>query len=162
MQDQSNVRKAYVSAECDRSGVALRAAARSKVAETRRSRMIMAQQLRDGLQLSRMKTRDLVARICSGVTASIYEEGKATNSAEVGAAEGKEQRWDLSAEDELALCVSKQDIVNVIEQHPEGVSLTEIGNELGTDWRELVSWSRRLVVDGKIERLDELFYPARK
>ena len=162
MQDQSNFRESCVTAENDRSGARLRAAARSKLAQARSSRIAKARQIREDLQASRIKIRSLVEGICGATREFIEDDASVRKSDDAGVPDGEDRKWDFSLEGDTALSVTKQDIVRVVEQHPEGVSLMQIGNELGTDWRGLVNWSRRLVIDGKVERLDELFYPTRK
>lgn len=54
----------------------------------------------------------------------------------------------------------EQKLLQTIRTHPEGLTMPEIGNEMGVDWRSLVNVAHRLVEDGTIERIEELIYPG--
>ena len=62
------------------------------------------------------------------------------------------------AEKEAESSFEKQ-IPEVIAGHPEGIKLVDIGNELGVDWRGLISIIKPLIDDGKIEKIESLYYP---
>lgn len=49
-------------------------------------------------------------------------------------------------------------ILAVIQHHPEGVSITEIGNELGVNWRSLIAILVSLVKKRRIEKIDTMYY----
>jgi hypothetical protein len=51
-------------------------------------------------------------------------------------------------------------ILQAIQRHPEGVSIVEMGNELGVDFRRLLGSTDTLLASGKIDQVHELFYPA--
>ena len=51
-------------------------------------------------------------------------------------------------------------ILEAIQRHPEGVSIVEIGNELGVDFRRLLGSTDTLLASGQIDQVQELFYPA--
>jgi hypothetical protein len=51
-------------------------------------------------------------------------------------------------------------IFQAIQRHPEGVSIVEIGNELGIDFRRLLASIDTLLASGQIDQVHELFYPA--
>ena len=51
-------------------------------------------------------------------------------------------------------------ILQAIERHPEGVSIVEIGNELGVDFRRLLGSTDTLLASGQIDQVQELFYPT--
>ena len=51
-------------------------------------------------------------------------------------------------------------VLHTIRAHPEGIRLVEMGNEVGVDWRHLVPAVYVLTDAGRIEQLDDLFYPA--
>ena len=53
----------------------------------------------------------------------------------------------------------EKQILEVIAGHPEGIKLVDIGNELGVDWRGLISIIKPLIDDGKIEKIESLYYP---
>jgi predicted transcriptional regulator len=53
-------------------------------------------------------------------------------------------------------------ILAVIQRHPEGVSIVDIGNELGVDWRSLITALQPLVEERKIERINTVYYPGEK
>jgi hypothetical protein len=50
-------------------------------------------------------------------------------------------------------------IVEVVGRHPEGIRLVDIGNELGVDWRGLIGAIKPLVDEGRVEKIDNLYYP---
>jgi hypothetical protein len=50
----------------------------------------------------------------------------------------------------------------VIERHPDGIDLRDIGNELGRDWRQVMETVRALVATGVVEQIDQEYYPAQK
>jgi hypothetical protein len=51
-------------------------------------------------------------------------------------------------------------LLQAIQRHPEGVSIVDIGNELGVDFRRLLSSTDALLASGQIDQVQELFYPA--
>jgi hypothetical protein len=51
-------------------------------------------------------------------------------------------------------------VLTVIHAHPDGIRLVEIGNELGVDWRGLIAVVRSLMDEGKVEKIDNTYYPA--
>lgn len=53
-------------------------------------------------------------------------------------------------------------ILAVIQQNPVGVSLVDIGNELGVDWRSLIVTLQTLEEERKIERINTMYYPGEK
>jgi len=54
----------------------------------------------------------------------------------------------------------REQILRVLRTHPEGIRLVDIGNELGVDWRGLIAVTKSLLDEGKIEKIDHLYYPA--
>ena len=54
----------------------------------------------------------------------------------------------------------RRKILQAIQRHPEGVSIVEIGNELGVDFRRLLGSTDTLLASGQIDQVQELFYPA--
>ena len=51
-------------------------------------------------------------------------------------------------------------VMQVIADHPEGIRLVEIGNELGVDWRGLIAAVKFLMDNGRVEKIDNVYYPA--
>jgi hypothetical protein len=51
-------------------------------------------------------------------------------------------------------------ILQAIQRHPEGISMVEIGNDLGVDFRRLLESIHTLLASGQIDQVHELFYPA--
>jgi len=163
MQDDWNLKSSRSSAKptgISEAVQSLRATAKAALARSRRSRLVMSQETRQSLQSHRARIRGVAEGICHSARESI-DGGKAVLR-QTAEPDCEDRKWTFTGEGDTAMSVTEQDLVRVIERHPDGVSLTEIGNQLGTDWRGLVNWSRRLVADGKAERLDELFYPARE
>jgi hypothetical protein len=57
--------------------------------------------------------------------------------------------------------LNEQDrVLQVIEAHPDGIRLVDIGNQLGVDWRGLIGTTKSLLDGGKIEKIDYLYYPV--
>jgi hypothetical protein len=54
----------------------------------------------------------------------------------------------------------EKEILQVIQGHPEGISIVEIGNELGVDFRRLLGSTDALLASGRIDQVQELFYPV--
>ena len=50
-------------------------------------------------------------------------------------------------------------VLEVIERHPEGVRLVQIGEELGIDWRLLIAPINHLLERGRIRKEDRLYFP---
>jgi len=50
-------------------------------------------------------------------------------------------------------------ILEAVARHPEGIRLVDIGNELGVDWRTLIGAVKPLVDEGRVEKIDSLYYP---
>ena len=58
--------------------------------------------------------------------------------------------------------VSAKRILAVTKRHTEGVSIVDINNELGVDWRSLVVTLQFLEEERKIERINTMYYPGEK
>lgn len=58
--------------------------------------------------------------------------------------------------------VQAKRILAVIQQHAVGVSIVDIGNELGVDWRSLIATLQSLEEERKIERINMMYYPGEK
>jgi hypothetical protein len=52
-----------------------------------------------------------------------------------------------------------EEIVQLLENHPEGLSLVEIGEELGVQWRSLTKTISQLLEEEEIEKEDKTYYP---
>jgi hypothetical protein len=63
---------------------------------------------------------------------------------------------------ELDPAAAVLNVFQVVERHPEGVRAADIGNELGVDWRRVLSLMRHLLDAGMVERVDQQFYAAGK
>ena len=50
-------------------------------------------------------------------------------------------------------------VYEVIREHPEGVTLERIGEELGLGWRGLTSYIRRLIDEGKVRKEGKEYFP---
>ena len=61
-------------------------------------------------------------------------------------------------EEEAALSPEDQ-ILAVVAEHPEGIRLVDIGNELGVDWRGLIGAVKTIVDADRVEKIDNLYYP---
>ena len=101
-------------------------------------------------------------------TATTEEEVRAESRAtrrrnrarrQAGIAE-EEARAEESQQTEEA--VRAERILAVIQRHSEGVSIVDIGNELGVDWRSLIATLQSLEEERKIERINTMYYPREK
>ncbi|MBE3093463.1 MAG: hypothetical protein IMZ52_00400 [Actinobacteria bacterium] len=54
----------------------------------------------------------------------------------------------------------KQKTLALIKKHPEGIKLTEIGVELGKDWRWYIITIKELMEENKIRKEENLYYPV--
>lgn len=88
-----------------------------------------------------------VAELSPVISAPVVEEEAAERAA---VEEGEPRR--LASEVER--------VMQVIAAHPDGVRLVEIGNELGVDWRGLIGAVKFLLDEGKVEKIDNVYYPA--
>ncbi|MFQ5904538.1 MAG: hypothetical protein ACE5JO_12710, partial [Candidatus Binatia bacterium] len=92
-------------------------------------------------------------QIWQGRKKNIVPEAVVAKGATVEEAEGR-------PEVEVAPSVSEEEkVLEVIASHPEGIRLVDIGNELGVDWRTLLGISRSIMDEGKVEKIDNLYYP---
>ncbi len=71
-----------------------------------------------------------------------------------------EARAEESIQPEEAVQVER--LLAVIQRHPAGVSIVDIGNELGVDWRSLIATLQSLEEERKIERINTMYYPREK
>jgi len=53
----------------------------------------------------------------------------------------------------------KKKVVKLLNGHPEGMKLTEIGAELGKDWRWYIPIVKELMEENKIRKEENLYYP---
>ena len=53
----------------------------------------------------------------------------------------------------------KEQVLVLIKKHPEGLKLTEIGVELGKDWRWYIPTVKELMGENKIRKETNLYYP---
>jgi len=53
----------------------------------------------------------------------------------------------------------KEQVLMLIKEHPEGIKLTEIGAELGKDWRWYIPTVKELIEENKIRKEENLYYP---
>lgn len=51
-------------------------------------------------------------------------------------------------------------VLQVVQRHPGGIRLVEIGNELGMNWRLLIGPSKALVDAARIEKVEKTYYPV--
>lgn len=51
------------------------------------------------------------------------------------------------------------ELLQVISAHPEGITLVQIGEELGSDWRQLIASVNRLLAGGWVKKRDKSYFP---
>jgi len=57
---------------------------------------------------------------------------------------------------------NEKKILEVITGHPDGIRLIDIGNELGVDWRVLIGPSKSLMDEGRVEKIENMYYPKKE
>lgn len=53
----------------------------------------------------------------------------------------------------------KEQVLMLINRYPEGIKLTEIGAEMGKDWRWYIAITKELIEENKIKKEENLYYP---
>jgi len=145
------------------------AATRSELANNRQHRRLLAADLRRSLRSHREMIRSVVMRIGRRGKAAADAKhliGTARQLEPVGA--GGEfleplNEWAQIPEQLLGNVgdlPEEKKILQAIQRHPEGVSIVEIGNELGVDFRRLLVSTDTLLASGQIDQVQKLFYPA--
>ena len=56
----------------------------------------------------------------------------------------------------------EEKVLELISRYPEGIRLIDIGNELGVDWRILIGPSKSLVDAGRVEKIENMYYPKKE
>ncbi|MBI4256863.1 hypothetical protein HY626_02290 [Candidatus Uhrbacteria bacterium] len=56
----------------------------------------------------------------------------------------------------------KAEILAVLKKHPEGMKLRDLGNFLGVNWRSLVGLVGSLLRQGKLEKLNGVYFFVRR
>jgi predicted transcriptional regulator len=51
-------------------------------------------------------------------------------------------------------------MLSIINSHPDGIRLVDIGEELSVAWRSLIPLARNLVESNQVTKIDVLYYPA--
>jgi hypothetical protein len=51
-------------------------------------------------------------------------------------------------------------VMGIVRAHEDGIRLVDIGNKLGVDWRGLIAVTKSLLEEGKVEKIDSLYYPV--
>ncbi len=148
----------------------MRASARAEVARNRAQRRSMARQMRQTLLAHRANVRAELARGQRGA-------GTACSAETLPPAQPPATRsddWILSAEPQpyrrfmlgppasspAQESTGDEQVLQLIQSHPEGIGIVDLGNELGVDWRGLVGPTDRLLTHGDIEHVQQLFYPV--
>lgn len=76
--------------------------------------------------------------------------------------------WELCPEvvvddtGEVTIDGFRGQVIRAVGRHPAGVSATEIGNEIGVDWRRVLRALAELADEGAVERVGREFYPVGK
>ncbi len=92
------------------------------------------------------------------VQSVVKEEAAEEFPAQLAVEVAVEEQSQPVIEEEAEPSPEKQ-ILEIIAGHPEGIKLVDIGNELGVDWRSLIGIIKPLVDGGKIDKIENLYYP---
>lgn len=103
-----------------------------------------------------MADRNVVQKVWSEKTASssdlVYEPQEFTQTVN--------QQQEGQAEKKKLMELDEDEVYAVITNHPQGIRLVEIGENLGVEWRSLIGVTRSLVDEGRVEKLENCYYPA--
>jgi hypothetical protein len=146
----------------------LTAATRSALASNRKQRQLLAARQRRDLRSHRETIRTVLMMMRRKWKGSSDEKrGVGTARQQEGAHAGAEfldvpYAWPQLSDRLGNDCdlPEERKILEAIQRHPEGVSIVEIGNELGVDFRRLLGSTDTLLASGEIDQVQELFYPA--
>jgi hypothetical protein len=53
----------------------------------------------------------------------------------------------------------EQKVLKIVRENPEGISLVDIGNRMGVNWRSLIGVVQILLKKRKIHRIDGVYFP---
>jgi hypothetical protein len=144
------------------------AATRSARANKRKRHQLFTKGLRKELRSHRETIRTVQMMIRRSWNAPDDEEGLIDTARQketvragdelLDALNGWQQFSEQLGDD--CLLPEEKTILQAIQRHPEGVSIVEIGNELGVDFRRLLVSTDMLLASGQIDQVQELFYPA--
>ena len=151
------------------------AATRSALANNRKQRQLLANQrqlLAAGLRRELRSHRETIRTVQMTIRRSW--KASADDQGPIGAARQQEAEraggefldalndWPQLSERPGNDCdvPEEKKLLQAIQGHPEGVSIVEIGNELGVDFRRLLGSTDTLLASGQIDQVQELFYPA--
>jgi hypothetical protein len=56
----------------------------------------------------------------------------------------------------------RADVLRVVQDHAEGITAVDVGNELGIDWRRVLDVGRTLAEGGLVDQVEHAFFPVRK
>ena len=142
------------------------AATRSVLANNRKRRQLVTTELRRELRSHRETIRTVLMMIRRGWKAPADDKTLHSTAREqeqtTGATESLQhlnERHSFAKLLDGGLPQEKR-LLHAIQRHPEGVSIVDIGNELGVDFRRLLSSTDTLLASGQIDQVQELFYPA--
>lgn len=76
--------------------------------------------------------------------------------------EEKTEEEKNSEEEKEQETTDEEKILRIVSEHPDGIRLVDIGNELGVDWRTLIPAVRSLVDTGKVEKINNTYYPGKE
>lgn len=142
------------------------AATRSVLVNNRKRRQLVTAELRRELRSHRETIRTVLMMIRRGWTASADDKTLHSTAREQEATGGvSESLQHLNERHSLPELLDgglpqETRLLHAIQRHPEGVSIVDIGNELGVDFRRLLSSTDALLAAGQIDQVQELFYPA--
>lgn len=142
------------------------AATRSVLAKNRKRRQLVSTELRRELRSHRETIRTVLMMIRRGWKASPDNKTLHTTVGDEAAMGAVGQRveqlneWCSVAELPDSGLPQERRVLHAIQRHAEGVSIVDIGNELGVDFRQLLSSTDALLASGQIDQVQELFYPA--
>jgi hypothetical protein len=146
----------------------LRRDARALLADHRRARRAIAHRMRRALQQHR---RALLASVRGRLGPGTADGGVTTG----GTGRVPEEVWtaspvgvwnlyaDAVPDEQWGLAGHRlgHEILGAINRHPEGVTASDIGNEIGIDWRRVLGTTAELADRGLIERVGRQFYPGK-
>jgi hypothetical protein len=160
------VEEVRFSAQARRAGLKqLRSCAHGDLDRFRRERHQMFRQARQGARKQLAEIRETANGLRQAVRSTLNEIASDVSAAKRLWSVGPELTTTVlerpfeapPAEERLT---EQERILQVLKAHPDGIRLVDIGNQLGVDWRGLIAPTKSLLDEGKVEKIDYLYYLA--
>lgn len=144
----------------------VRASTRTALVHYRSARRERREAVRRMLQEHRAATIGSLRSTLAAVSATktpAPEKRASHQAADAAERVGVWELWSEPARDaEDAVELLQEEVLRAIRAHPEGIRALDLGNELGIDWRWVLGVTAGLIEQGKVEQVEQEFYPVAK